>query len=144
MNLTLDEALALIERQRVRLEHLERVLAANNIQVADTTAPPAARESYFPTLQLEEPPPKQPRKVQARAALEDMPRVLEQLTATWGTEAFDRFAQRLIIDERGNRQGFSEPVMEELLMLARLSRGRALLMGVGPATHPAGPFRRSA
>ncbi len=144
MNLSLDEALALIDRQRTRIEHLERVLAANNIHVADAAAPTAAREGYFPTLQLEEPPPRQPRKVQARAAVEDMPRVLEQLTATWGTEAFDRLAQRLIIDERGNRQGFSEAVMEELMMLARLSRGRALLMGVGPATTPTGLQRRSA
>lgn len=144
MNLSLDEALALIDRQRARIEHLERVLAANNIAVADTAAPPAAQGSYFPTLQLEEPPAKQPRKVKVRAAVEDMPRVLEQLTATWGTDAFDRLAQRLIIDERGNRQGFSEAVMEELMMLARLSRGRALLMGVGPSTPPAGLQRRSA
>lgn len=136
-----DELLALVQRQQARIDHLERVLAANNIHVPvgievgeDTLRQPA---SMFPVIDLSEPPPKEPRRIDAKAFVEDLPRICESLFKLWGAHGFDEYLNRLIIDERGTRQGFSTDVMEELLFLGRISRGKARLIGTQPPVdHP--------
>ena len=136
-----DELLALVQRQQARIDHLERVLAANNIHVPvgievgeDTLRQPA---SMFPVIDLSEPPPRQPRRIEAKAFVEDLPRICESLFRLWGANGFDEYVTRLIIDERGTRQGFSPDVMEELLFLGRISRSKARLIGTEPPVrHP--------
>lgn len=137
----IEQLLALVQRQQARIDHLERVLAANNIQVPvgaevgeDTMRQPA---SLFPVIDLSDPPPKEPRRIEARAFVEDMPRICETLFTLWGANGFDEYLNRLIIDERGTRQGFTTEVMDELLFLGRISRGRARLIGTTPPViHP--------
>jgi hypothetical protein len=113
----------LIERMRRRIERLERILAANNIHVPDDdTLPTNTTIGDFPTIDFSERPHAPARPVQAAAALEKLPRILETVTQLWGTEALDGYLARLVIDDRGDRQGFTMDVMDELLTLGRLAR----------------------
>jgi hypothetical protein len=48
------------------------------------------------------------------------PHIAKQLCEYWGNEVFENFANRLIIDERGDRQGLPREVLEELLFLYQL------------------------
>jgi len=137
----LEELLALIHRQQARIGYLERVLAANNIHVPDgvevgeTTL--SDTSSYFPALDLSEPEKPPPKRLETKASVEDLPRIMETLLKLWGHSTFDEYLDRLVIDERGNRQGFSPDVMEELLFLGRISRGKLRLIGVPPPIqHP--------
>ncbi|MCW5623611.1 MAG: hypothetical protein KIT73_02710, partial [Burkholderiales bacterium] len=148
MALSLEEALALIVKLKRRVDHLERVLAANNIHPMDPAStsvatlptatapglppiedPPASSSSdWFPPIDLmNDPPPKPPETITARAALEDMPRIMDRIVEYWESGAADPYMTRLIIDDRGDRKGFSMEVMDELLFLARLIRTRTLL-----------------
>jgi hypothetical protein len=61
-------------------------------------------------------------KVEARAAVEDIPRVMHRIRMMWFYPECEDMLDKLIIDDRGNRAGFSKEVMEELLFLASLSR----------------------
>lgn len=65
---------------------------------------------------------KPPEKIEARAALEEFPRVLARIRFFWGGSQCEQFLAKLIIDERGNRLGFPMEVMSELMFLARISR----------------------
>ncbi|HKO87490.1 MAG TPA: hypothetical protein VJU83_03120 [Burkholderiales bacterium] len=47
-------------------------------------------------------------------------RIAQTLAGYWGSPAFDAYMERLLIDERGNRQGFPPDVAEALLRLSRL------------------------
>ncbi|XZG70808.1 ankyrin repeat domain-containing protein [Chitinibacteraceae bacterium HSL-7] len=49
------------------------------------------------------------------------PRVAAQLVDFWGSEQFDGYLQSLLIDDRGDRQGFPPTVAEELLVLMRVA-----------------------
>ena len=83
----------------------------------------------FPELDLSEPPPKAVEKLEVRSSIEDMPRICEAVLTLWGSDLFEKFVNGLVIDERGNRQGFSPEVMEELLMLGRVARARVVMIG---------------
>ncbi|MCU0868934.1 MAG: hypothetical protein MUF30_04925 [Burkholderiales bacterium] len=115
----------LVERMRRRIERLERILAANNIHVPDSdddTLPVSTTIGDFPTIDFSERPRAPAKRVDPHAALETMPRILENVMQMWGTEALDGYLARLVIDERGDRQGFTMDVMDELLTLGRLAR----------------------
>jgi len=138
-----DELLALIQRQQARIDHLERVLSANSIRVPATFEVGADTLSEasigFPELDLSEPVEvrKPASRIEARAAVEDMPRICEAILTLWGANDLDQYLNRLIIDDRGTRAGFSPEVMEELLFLGRITRSKVRLMGVPPpVTHP--------
>jgi hypothetical protein len=79
----LEELLALIHRQQARIGHLERVLAANNIhvpegvEVGETTLSDAS--SHFPALDLSEPEKPPPKRLETKASVEDLPRIMETL-----------------------------------------------------------------
>jgi hypothetical protein len=91
----------------------------------------------YPEIDLREPPPREPRPVEATAFVEELPRVCGSLVQLWGTSGFDDYLNRLIIDERGTRQGFSLQVMDELLFLGSISRRKARLVGTSPPLkHP--------
>jgi hypothetical protein len=62
-----------------------------------------------------------------RAALEDYPRISERIQQLWGTPDCEAYLNSLVIDTRGNRQGFPPPIMEELLYLGRLARALVIL-----------------
>jgi hypothetical protein len=58
------------------------------------------------------------------AALETLkgvfPRIHQRLVPIWGTAAGEAYLDSLIVDERGNRQGFPADVMRGLLVLQRV------------------------
>jgi hypothetical protein len=128
------QRLALLER---RVERLEALI----LDQVNPTAPSGSAEDRrarqdaaigglrFPEirLQLVEAPPPAPandskaRVLNVRAAIEGHPHLLQPLNALWGHPEFDRYVNRLIVDERGGRQGFSAEVVEELLFLAQLN-----------------------
>jgi hypothetical protein len=47
------------------------------------------------------------------------PRIAETVRDLWGKPELDRYLDRLLIDERGGRQGFPPEVLEALLALSR-------------------------
>jgi hypothetical protein len=48
------------------------------------------------------------------------PHIAKQLCEYWGDAVFENYANKLIIDERGDRQGLPREVIEELLFLYQL------------------------
>ncbi len=66
-------------------------------------------------------------KVEVRCALEDYPRICNRVQQLWGSTDCEAYLNTLVIDTRGNRQGFPPPMMEELLYLGRLSRALVIL-----------------
>jgi hypothetical protein len=60
-----------------------------------------------------------PQKIEVRCMLEELyPRIMERLAGTWRTPELLQYLKRLIVDERGDRAGFSAAAMSELLMLS--------------------------
>ncbi|MBL8382703.1 MAG: hypothetical protein JNM90_06505 [Burkholderiales bacterium] len=60
-----------------------------------------------------------PQKLDVKSDLEALhPRIVERLTGTWRTPELLAYMRKLIVDERGDRAGFSPSVMSELLMLS--------------------------
>jgi len=47
-------------------------------------------------------------------------RIAQSINQFWGSEHFDSYIEKLLIDERGSRQGFPPEVAEALLRLSRL------------------------
>jgi len=61
------------------------------------------------------------------AASEDMtelekkfPRIVEKLTMLWGHDGVSAFLTHLLIDDRGDRQGFTGDIMAEIMFLNNL------------------------
>lgn len=50
----------------------------------------------------------------------DFPRIVEKLTFLWGQDGVSSFLSHLLIDDRGDRQGFSGDIMAELMFLNNL------------------------
>lgn len=75
-------------------------------------------------------------RVDTRAALEDIPRVMHRIRMMWFYPECEGMLDKLIIDDRGNRAGFSREVMEELLFLASLSRAVKMHSGFAKASAP--------
>jgi hypothetical protein len=71
-----------------------------------------------------------PQKIEVRCALEEYPRICARVQQLWGSTECEPYLNTLVIDTRGNRQGFPPPMMEELLYLGRLSRALVIL-GIG-------------
>lgn len=63
-------------------------------------------------------------RIEARAALEQFPHVVKNLSLGWGYPECEAYIAKLVIDERGNRRGFSVQAMDELLFLSDLLRWR--------------------
>jgi len=66
-------------------------------------------------------------KIDVRCALEDYARICARVQQLWGTTECENYLNTLVIDTRGNRQGFPAPMMEELLYLGRLARALVIL-----------------
>jgi hypothetical protein len=68
------------------------------------------------------------------------PRIAERIAKLWGSAECDRYLAELLIDSRGNRQGFPPPVVSALLALSEEHQGRG---GLPPAIeHPGDADRR--
>ena len=62
-----------------------------------------------------------PVKLHVRADIEDLhPKIAERITKTWRTGELRQYLSKLIVDERGDRAGFSMNVMSELLLLSSI------------------------
>lgn len=48
------------------------------------------------------------------------PRIVEKLTLLWGNEGVSPFLSHLLIDDRGDRQGFTGDIMAEIMFLNNL------------------------
>jgi hypothetical protein len=48
------------------------------------------------------------------------PRIAEKIRALWGKRALDDYFGKLVVDDRGNRQGFPLEVLSAILEVARL------------------------
>ncbi|EKD96715.1 MAG: ankyrin [uncultured bacterium] len=48
------------------------------------------------------------------------PRIVEKLTLLWGDEGVSPFLSHLLIDDRGDRQGFTGDIMAEIMFLNNL------------------------
>lgn len=63
-------------------------------------------------------------KEMVEAALETLkagfPRIHQKLVPLWGSAAGEAYLDSLIVDDRGNRQGFPPDVMRGLLVLQRV------------------------
>lgn len=73
-------------------------------------------------VQIEAPREKtEPIKIEARFALEKFPRILDKIKLLWGHPECEMLISSLVIDDRGNRQGFGLEIMDELLFLAQIT-----------------------
>lgn len=62
-------------------------------------------------------------RIECTAALETMSNLLKKVTLMWGTRELDKFIQSLFMDSRdGKRQGFPQPVAQELMFLAECNK----------------------
>lgn len=52
------------------------------------------------------------------------PRILDKIGQLWGEPELDTYFESLLIDQRGNRQGFPKDVMTEILRLNLLHKER--------------------
>ena len=50
----------------------------------------------------------------------DFPRVLQAIQAMWGYQEMNLYFRKLMMDERGARDGFPKDVWEDLYMLAHM------------------------
>lgn len=118
-----------------RLQRVETMLVAvTSAQISGGAAapPPPGRRAgdREPRHRVPAPPaaapdkPAGPVRVEARAALEQFPHVLKNLSLEWGYPECESYIAKLVIDERGNRRGFSMQAMDELLFLSELLRWR--------------------
>ena len=65
----------------------------------------------------------QPQKLDVRCALEESyPHLMERVVTLWGEPEVEDFLRKLIVDDRGSRQGFPFEVMSELLVLSALAQ----------------------
>ena len=114
--------------------------APANTAAAGSAPPPTLRLAPIPPRDLNDALPDlslldekvEPRKGPAqklavRSAIEDYPRICMRVQQLWGTAECEAYLNTLVIDTRGNRQGFPPPMMEELLYLGRLARALVIL-----------------
>lgn len=118
-------------RMKERITVLEGLLISHGIAVPDASGLSGGGTLGFPELDFSEQPRKEVTTVVARSALEDFEHIAKTITDLWGRDGFDEYLAKLIVDERGTRKGFTMDAMEELLLLARLARGRKALYGMG-------------
>ena len=53
------------------------------------------------------------------------PRIVEKLTLLWGHDGVSTFLSHLLIDDRGDRQGFTGDIMAEIMFLNNLHEDMA-------------------
>ncbi|MEO6023335.1 MAG: hypothetical protein ABIP64_09500 [Burkholderiales bacterium] len=67
----------------------------------------------------------EPRDPNYLSALEKhFPRIVDKIVLMWATEEFPEFLNGMMIDKRGDRQGFPLEVLEEMMFLTTLHDNR--------------------
>lgn len=147
----LELCLIQIKQLERRIENLEYALSrvvkqrpAPRLQVVGRGAEAVVPEDVddepaFPALLVVGEEGKRPAetiRVDTRAALEDIPRVMHRIRMMWFYPECEGMLDKLIIDDRGNRAGFSREVMDELLFLASLSRAVKMHAGFAKLSAP--------
>jgi hypothetical protein len=51
---------------------------------------------------------------------ERFPRIVDSIVLMWGNKEMDTFFQKIMMDDRGDRQGFPPEVMSDLMFLSQL------------------------
>lgn len=142
MSLDLENALARIAELENRVARLEQLVIGSpelGVKAHSPGTPPQFAE--LPTLingdlplpQLDSAmvetafsagrkPPRPPESINTRSAIETAyPKIMEKIILTWGHPECEKFLNSLMIDSRGDRQGFDPEIMSELMLLAALS-----------------------
>lgn len=131
---TLENALERISELESRIARLERLVIGNSELATSPHAkihsnPPSGNgEIAFPQLNAElaevkkksatNIKPSQPEIICIKSALETIfPNIAENLTLVWGNPECEDYLNKLMINNRSNRQGFSLDVMSELMLL---------------------------
>lgn len=133
---TLENALERIFELESRIAILERMVIGSSELAASLHAPihsnpPSGNDSMaFPQLnpglaevdaEIKKTPsikPSQPEIIHIKSALETVfPNIAENLTLVWGNPECEAYLNKLMINNRSNRQGFGLDVMSELMLL---------------------------
>jgi hypothetical protein len=80
--------------------------------------PPLLPDAEIDRMVTRKPTPPAPRPEPFPIVAQAYPRIAERLKQLWGTPQCDRYLDDLLIDSRGNRQGFPPPVVSALLTLS--------------------------
>lgn len=64
-----------------------------------------------------------PQEVYPQQLLASFPRIAARIAGLWGHREIEAYFQDLMIDERGNRQGFPPEVLMDILRLRTYHRG---------------------
>jgi hypothetical protein len=80
--------------------------------------PPLLPDAEIDRMVERKPQPAPPRPQPFAVVAELYPRIAERVKQLWGTPECDRYLDELLIDKRGNRQGFPPPVVSALLALS--------------------------
>ncbi|MDD5328850.1 MAG: hypothetical protein PHX38_02520 [Sulfuricella sp.] len=143
MSLNLENALARIAELESRVVRLEQLVIGSS-ELGIKTHPPGSPPQFtdvLPTLTQTDPPlplldsalietfliagtkpSLQPQAIRVKSAIEEVyPKIMEKIVLIWGHPECAKFLNNLMIDDRGNRQGFSVDVMGELMLLAALA-----------------------
>ena len=59
-----------------------------------------------------------------RQLVDSYPRIADKIVQLWGTPEIEAYFQELMLNDRGDRQGFSQPVLTEILNLRTWYRSR--------------------
>jgi hypothetical protein len=65
---------------------------------------------------------------------EQFPRIGEKISMMWGYVELQNYLSAIILDERGNRQGFPKPVLAALMEIHQRHAGMIPLDNTGPVT----------
>lgn len=138
MLLTLENALERISELENRIARLERMvigsseLATNPHAPAHASQPSGDSEITFPQINaglveakgktVADLQPGQPEITQIKSALETIfPNIAENLTLVWGNPECEGYLNKLMINNRDDRQGFSLDVVSELMLLMSIT-----------------------
>jgi hypothetical protein len=86
--------------------------------------PPLLSGDEIDRMVVRKPQPPEARAEPYAVLLHAYPRIAERLRSLWGTGACDAYLADLLIDTRGNRQGFPPAVVSALLELSEIHRER--------------------
>jgi hypothetical protein len=136
---TLENALEKISELESRIARLERMVIGSSEHATNPHVPAHVSQAFsydkttFPRLnaELEEEmkettaadiKPSQPEIIHVKSALETIfPNIAENLTLVWGNPECEGYLNKLMINNRSNRQGFSLDVMSELMLLIEMT-----------------------
>ncbi len=86
--------------------------------------PPLLSEDEIDRMVVRKPQPPGQRPEPFAIVLQSYPRIAERLKELWGSPECDRYFAELLIDTRGNRQGFPPAVVSALLELSEAHQRR--------------------